>query len=102
MSSATRGSSKIFAIEPHDHEGLSKAVGLARSDYEVKWWWKYGQPAFDLVSLIIEVEGKQLGNVVSGFMKQNGRETQVTAEVFPYGIVVPDRYRLELNIRSHP
>ena len=98
---AERGSSKLFAIETHDHEALAKAVGLARGDYEVKWWWKYETPAFiDLMRLTIEVEGKQLGNTLSQFMLQNGREMQVTAECFPYGIVQPDRFRVELNIQS--
>jgi hypothetical protein len=97
---AERGSSKLFAIETGDHEALAKAVGLARADYEVKWWWKFGQPAIDLLRLTIEVEGKQFGTTLSQFMQQNGRETQVTAECFPYGIIRPDRYRIELNIQN--
>jgi hypothetical protein len=97
---AERGSSKLFAIEAGDREALAKAVGLARADYEVKWWWKYGQPAIDLVRLTIEVEGKQPGNTVSQFMQQNAQGMQVTAECFPYGIVQPDRYRVELNIQN--
>ena len=98
--SAERGSSRLFAIETHDHEALAKAVGLARDTYEVKWWWKYGTPAIDRLGLTIEVEGKQLGNTLAQFMRLNGREAQVTAECFPYGIIVPDRYRVELNINS--
>jgi hypothetical protein len=98
--SAERGSSKLFAIDTHDHEALAKAVGLARGDYEVKWWWKYGTPVIDLLQLTIEVDGQQLGKTLSQFMQQNSREAQVTAECFPYGIVQPDRFRVELNIRN--
>jgi hypothetical protein len=95
-----RGSSKLFDIELHDHEALAKAVGLARTAYEVKWWWKYGQPAIDFVRLTVEVDGKQLGNTLTQFMQHNGPRTQVTAECFPYGVVQPDRYRVELGIRN--
>jgi hypothetical protein len=97
---AQRGSAKLFAIDLHDHEALAHAVGAARSDYEVKWWWKYGTPVIDLLRVTIEVEAKQFGPTLTKFMQQNGREMQVTAECFPYGIVAPDRYRVELAIRN--
>jgi len=95
-----RGSAKLFAIDLHNHEALAHAIGAARDDYEVKWWWKYGTPAIDLVRLTIEVDAKQFGGTLSKFMQQNGRAQQVTAECFPYGIVQPDRYRVELAIRN--
>lgn len=95
-----RGSAKLFAIDTHDHEALASAIGLARGSYEVKWWWKYGQPAIDRLQLTVEVDRKHLGETIGKFMEQNGRAVQVTSEVFPYGIVQPDRYRLEVNVQN--
>jgi len=94
-----RGSAKLFDIDLHNHGALAEAIGAARDDYEVKWWWKFGTPVIDLIQLSIEVDGRQLGNTLTNFMQQNGRELQVTAECFPYGIVQPDRYRVDLAIR---
>ena len=84
-----RGSAALFAIKAHDHEALAKAVGLARTDYEVKWWWKYGTPAIDKIYLGIEVNPAQLGPTVAGFLNQNTQATRITGEVFPYGIIDP-------------
>jgi len=97
---AQRGSARLFAIELHDHAALAQAIGAARDDYEVKWWWKYGQPAIDRLRLTIEVDAARLGTTLTKFMQQNSRATQVTAECFPYGIVAPDRYRVELEIQN--
>ncbi|MGS0997651.1 hypothetical protein ACVCL3_05270 [Rhodanobacter sp. UC4437_H4] len=99
-SNANRGSAKLFALKPHDHAGIAKALGVARGDYEVKWWWKYGQPAIDLIQAQLEVNAKQLGPVVSQLMRLNGPTLQVSASCFPYGIPVPEWFRLEVNIRN--
>ena len=99
-SNVSRGSAKLFALKPHDHAGIAKALGMARSDYEVKWWWKYGQPAIDLIQAQLEVNAKQLGPVVSQLMRLNGPTLQVSASCFPYGIPVPEWFRLEVNIRN--
>jgi len=95
-----RGSAKVFKLEAHDHQGIAAALGVARSEYEVKWWWKYGQPAIDLIRANLEVRGGQLGPTVSQLMKLNSPELQVTATCFPYGIQVPDVFRVELEIRK--
>lgn len=95
-----RGSAKIFAIEAHDHQGLAAALGVARGEYEIKWWWKYGQPAIDLIRASIEVKTETLGTTVSQLMQMNGRELQVTAACFPYGIPRPEVFRLEVDIRK--
>jgi hypothetical protein len=99
-STADRGSAKLFTLKPHDHAGIAKALGMARSDYEVKWWWKYGQPAIDLIQAQLEVNSKQIGPVVGQLMHLNGPSLQVTARCFPYGIPVPEWYRIELSIRN--
>jgi hypothetical protein len=95
---AQRGSAKIFTIAPDDHEELAKALGLARSDYTVKWWWKYGQPAIDRIVGVIEVDSNQLGPTISGFMQMNGTNLQVTAQCFPYGIPTPEVFRVQVEI----
>lgn len=93
-----RGSAKLFALEPHDHEGIARALGVARGDYEVKWWWKYGQPAIDRIRASLEVKAGQLGHTVAQIMEMNGRELQVTAECFPYGIPKPEVFRIEVEV----
>jgi hypothetical protein len=100
--SSKRGSAKIFAIELHDHEALAKAVGAARDDYQVKWWWKYGTPVIDRVDLVIEVGAAQFGSTLTKFMQLNGPEAQVTAQCFPNGIPVPDNFRVGLEINVSP
>ena len=100
MSAQDRGSSGLFAIKTHDHEALAKAIGLARDNFEVKWWWWYGQPAFDRLKLGIEVSPAQLGATVSKFMDQNGQGLRITGEVFPYGIINPG-FLIEFNVERH-
>jgi hypothetical protein len=95
-SSALRGSSKLFSIATDDHEGLAKAVGLARNDYEVKWWWKYGQPAIDWLHLVIEVSPEKVASTVGQLLKQNNAKTLVTTNVSPYGT----GYQVEVNVRT--
>jgi hypothetical protein len=101
VSEQQRGSSGLFSIQPHDHEALAKAVGLARDTYEIRWWWWYGQPAFDRLELGVQVGRAQLGETVAKFMDQNSRGVRVTTEVFPFGIVDPG-FLLRLNVQQHP
>ena len=98
--SADRGSAKLFLGESHGHEDLARAIGLARGEYQVKWWWKYGQPAIDVIRGSLEVPGGKLGSVVSSLMNLNGPELQVTAGCFPYGIPVPESFRVDVEIRK--
>ena len=57
-------------------------------------------PAIDLIQAQLEVNTKQLGTVVSQLMRLNGPTLQVSAYCFPYGIPVPEWFRLEVNIRN--
>jgi len=98
---ALRGSSKLFDLEPDDHSALAKALGVAREKYEIKWWWKYGQPAIDRVTASGLTKPGNLGSVLEQVMKLNSRELQVTASCFPYGIPVPDYYRVEVEARRN-
>ncbi|UXI70050.1 hypothetical protein [Tahibacter amnicola] len=95
-----RGSAKLFAVEAHDRDAITRAIGFARDDYQVKWWWKYGQPAIDLVRAHFEVKAENLGPLVDHLMKMNGPDFQVTAQCFPYGIPKPDLFRIEADIRN--
>ena len=95
-----RGSAKVFHLHQNDHQGLVAALGIARGEYELKWWWKYGQPAIDLVRASIEVNVSQLGPAVAQLMKLNGPEVQVTAACFPYGIPVPEIFRVDVELRK--
>jgi len=98
---AQRGSAKLFALEAHDHEGIARALGAARDDYTVKWWWKYGQPAIDLIKAEIEVSQAQLGRTLTQLMTLNEQGMQVTASCFPYGIPKPEVFRLQVDIRQN-
>lgn len=98
---AERGSAKLFSLSPNDHDGIAKALGMARDSYEVKWWWKYGQPRIDLVRAHFEVAGNALGPTVTQLMRLNGPELQVTAQCFPYGTPKPEVFRLEVDIRTN-
>ena len=97
--SAERGSAKLFSIEGNDHEGLARALGLARGDYILERWMKFGTPVVDRIEGTIQVQGEQLGDTVATFMKLNTAQLEVTAECFPYGIVDPT-FRLEVNIQK--
>ena len=50
-----RGSSKIFDLAHNDHEGFAKAIAAARQDFQVKWWWKYGQPKIDFIRADLKI-----------------------------------------------
>ena len=57
-------------------------------------------PAIDRIKAQFEVPGAQLGAAVNSLMQLNGRELQVTAECFPYGIPKPDVFRVEVDINK--
>ena len=98
---AERGSAKLFALASHDHEGIAKALGIARNNYEVKWWWKYGQPRIDLIRSELQVPAQSLGQTVNQLMQLNGSDMQVTAQCFPYGIPKLDAFRVQVEIRTN-
>jgi hypothetical protein len=93
-----RGSARIFELPQHDHLGFAKALMRARADYEVKWWWKYGQPRIDSIRAVIEVKADGLGDVVTDVMKLNKEGVQATLEAFPYGQPKPEAFRLDVKI----
>lgn len=98
--STTRGSDKLFSFDTKDPSLLAEALGGAREDYRVKWWWKYGQPRIDRVRADIEIPREQFGATFARIMEANGPNLQVTAEVFPNGLPRPDVFRVALDIRQ--
>jgi hypothetical protein len=97
-----RGSDKLFAFGKADVSELAKALGGARGDYTVKWWWKYGQPKIDHIRADLEIARDKLGPAISRIMEANGEKLQVTAEIFPNGMPRIDGYRVKLDVRQQP
>jgi hypothetical protein len=95
-----RGSAKMFAIKGHDAAALVEALGLARELYEVKWWWKYGQPAIDRIQAQLDVPKAQLGKAITQLMEMNGPELQVNVTCFPNGIPKPDVFRVDASFQK--
>jgi hypothetical protein len=93
-----RGSARIFDLELHDHAAFAKTLTRARQDYEVKWWWKYGQPRIDAIRAILHVKEANLAAVVTDMMELNHDGVQATIEVFPLGIPKPDMFQVELKV----
>lgn len=99
---AGRGSDKLwerlFGAETPKGEHLAEALSLAADEYTIKRWWKYGQPAIDLIRAVIEVEPANFAKVADSLIGLHGQNVQVKFEVFPYGIVAPDLLRLDLAL----
>jgi hypothetical protein len=91
-----RGSSKLGAMSSDD---LHKAIGAARESYKIERWWKYGQPAIDRISAVLDITNvATAGSIIGNIIKMQGAERQIGVVVFPYGIPVFDGVRLEVNI----
>jgi hypothetical protein len=94
---AERGSSKLGA----SGESLQKALSAARVSYKIERWWKYGQPAIDLIKGVINVTNiAEAGRVVQELVALQGK-LQVGLEVFPYGIINPEGVRINVNLEEH-
>jgi hypothetical protein len=91
-----RGSSKLGAMSPDD---LHKAIGVARESYKIERWWKYGQPAIDRISAVLNITNvATAGSIIENIIKMQGAERQIGVVVFPYGIPTWDGVRLEVNV----
>lgn len=94
-----RGSDNIFSFDDGDDAKMSAAITAARNDYQVKWWWKYGQPRIDLIRADLLVDKGRIAPTIEQFMGLNDGKQLVTAEVFPYGVVAVDAYRVAIEMR---
>ena len=98
-----RGSERMFDMDMRDPEALAKAIGAGRGDYEVKWWWKFGQPGFiDHVRGGLHVRPERIGQTLQEVLQNNSERVQVSAKVFPYGITNPDLFQVEVEMRRSP
>jgi hypothetical protein len=93
-----RGSSKLGVSAA----SLEKALTAAKVSYKIERWWKYGQPAIDQITGVINVtDFAHVGTVVQQLAAQQGK-LQVTLEVFPYGIINPEGVHINFNIQQQP
>ena len=92
-----RGSAKLGASA----ESLTKALTTAQSDYRVERWWKYGQPAFELIKAELNVTNfASTGKVVQELVSLTRAGLRVNVEVFPYGIINPEGARINVAIEE--
>ncbi len=94
-----RGSTKLGVMAP---EQLMSAVSIARENFVIERWWKYGTPAIiDLIAGTINVRNvADAGKVMQQLAGMHGQNLQVSFEVFPYGIIAPDGVRI--NVKLEP
>src|SRR5213080_4396094 len=91
-----RGSSNLDALSA---DGLHKSISAARQSYKIERWWKYGQPAIDRITAVLNVTDlKAAGAVVESLIGIHDARRQVGLDVFPYGIPVIDGLRINVNI----
>jgi hypothetical protein len=82
-------------------ESLEKALAAAKVSYKIERWWKYGQPAIDLIKGVINVTSvAEAGRVVQELIGQHGGKTQVNLEIFPYGITNPEGVRIHVALEQ--
>jgi hypothetical protein len=82
---STKVLSRLFDSDPSDRE-LQEALRVAREEYRVLRWWKYGQPAPDVIKAKLDVPPDRVGEVLTDLVQQQGNGLQVTLDVFPYGV----------------
>jgi len=92
----SRGSSKLGAMSP---EVLHKSISAARESYKIERWWKYGQPAIDRITAVVNISDvASAGSVIGSIVNLHSAERQIGVVVFPYGIPVIDGVRVKVNI----
>jgi hypothetical protein len=88
--------SRVFDKDAPAQEELVKAIAGSREGYRVLRWWKYGQPAIDLIKATLDVRPEYAGELIQDIIGSHGKDLQVTLGVFPYGVPVPDGVRLDV------
>jgi hypothetical protein len=92
-----RGSAKLGASV----ESLKSALAAAQDNYKVERWWKYGQPAVDLVKAELNVTNfAATGQLVQQLVSLTRSGIRVNVEVFPYGIINPEGARVNVAIEE--
>lgn len=100
----TRGSEKLTAQLGgrcvFDEGQLQKVIEVLRkNDLKIIDWECKGQPRPDFFSGTVEVDGKRLGQATEIIGLKLGR--RVRLDIFPYGIPVPDLFRLRFENVGH-
>lgn len=82
-------------------ESLKSALAAAQDNYKVERWWKYGQPAVDLVKAELNVTNfAATGQLVQQLVSLTRSGIRVNVEVFPYGIINPEGARVNVAIEE--
>jgi hypothetical protein len=105
MAQEARGSAKlwdrVFEADPPTGGDLSKAVSGAQSDYTVKRWWKYGQPAIDLIRATLDVKAERAGSIMQEILNAApGNRANVILEAFPYGLPKVDGVEIKVTFEK--
>ena len=84
---------------PMSRDVLHQNINVARESYEIERWWKYGQPAIDRISAVINVSNTgHLGAIVEGLSRLHGENLQLNIGILTHGVPVFDGARVEINI----
>jgi hypothetical protein len=96
---STRLLTKLFDTAPTDEE-LRKALDEARDEFRVLRWWKYGQPATDVVKATLDVRPEMVGTVVGDLFQLYNEKIRISLEGFPYGVVAIDGVQLQVTLEQ--
>ncbi|HEX6199556.1 MAG TPA: hypothetical protein VF150_04770 [Thermoanaerobaculia bacterium] len=101
---ATRGSDRLqrqLGTRCSFDEGQLQRVleVLRENDLKIVDWECKGQPQPDFFSGTVEVDGRRLGKATE--VLGLGLGERVKVELFPYGIPVPDIFRLRFESLGH-
>src|SRR4030095_14456456 len=102
---AARGSAKlwdrVFEADPPTDGNLSEAVTRAQDDYRIKRWWKYGQPAIDIVRATLDVRVDKAGSIMQEILNSApGNRANVILEAFPYGLPKIDGVEVKVTFEK--
>jgi hypothetical protein len=92
---------KAFEVEAPTGAALEEAVSGARQGYQIRRWWKYGQPAIDRIKATIDVPIDSAGSLIQTILKAHGAQIQVNLDAFPLGTPFPDIVRLNLELERN-
>jgi hypothetical protein len=96
---STRLLTRLFETAPTDEE-LRKALDEARDEYRVLRWWKYGQPATDVIKATLDVRPERIGSVIEDLLGNYNDKVRVSLEGFPYGVVAIDGVQLQVTLEQ--
>lgn len=98
---AARGSAKlwdrVFDSDPPTDAKLGEAVARGQEGYQIRRWWKYGQPQIDRIKATFDVATAESGMLVQEILgSAAGNRANIFLEAFPYGLPKLDRTQLDV------